>query len=156
MMEKKATSESIILALAAAAAISLPNDARAFGNDERWVSGWGMGVKEAIITKGPGNQIYVACDEGSGSGSSIFFMLAGSGPTGDALTLTFDGRDPQDFWISDGQIISDCRACAANFSMVIDLFKKHRSVHVRFESGLAARFSLAGSSSAIGDCPASF
>jgi hypothetical protein len=138
------------------AMISLPIEANAFGNDEHWVSGFGMGVKEAIITKGPGNQIYVACDEGSGTGSSISFMLAGNGPTGDAVTLTFDGGDPQDFWIADGQIISDCRACAATFNTVIDLFKKHQSVHVRFENGTAARFSLARSSSAIGTCSASF
>ena len=138
------------------AVLSLPSAVNAFGNDERWVSGYGMGVKEAIITKGPGNQIYVACDEGSGTGSTVSFMLAGRGPTGDAVTLTFDGREPQDFWIADGQIASDCRACAANFNMVIDLFKAHRTVHVRFENGLGARFSLTGSSSAIGSCTASF
>jgi hypothetical protein len=83
-------------------------------------------------------------------------MLAGDGPTGDAVTLTFDEGDPKDFWIADGQINSDCRACADNFNTVIDSLKTHKSVHVRFADGTAARFSLAKSRSAIGTCPASF
>ena len=130
--------------------------AHAFGNDDRWVSGWGMGTKEAIVTKGPGNQIYIACEEGSLIPSSISFMLAGDGPSGTNVTLTFDNKDPEDFWISDGQIVSDCRACAANFDRAIGLMKNHASVHVRFENGLSARFSLRGSSEAIGECIAGF
>ena len=35
--------------------------ASAFGRDDKWVSGWGQGVAEAIVTHGPGNQIYVTC-----------------------------------------------------------------------------------------------
>jgi hypothetical protein len=130
--------------------------AHAFGNDDKWVSGWGMGTKEAIITKGPGNQIYVSCEEGSSLPSSISFMLAGDGPTGSNVTLTFDNEDPEDFWMSDGQITSDCRACAANFDRSISLLKNHSSVHVRFENGLSARFSLRGSREAIGECVAGF
>ena len=130
--------------------------ANAFGNDEYWVSGWGMGTKEAVITRGPGNEIYVACEEGSLTSSSIRFMLGGDGASGSNVTLTFEGADPEDFWIADGQITSDCHACAANFDRTVELLKSHASVHVRFENGLSARFSLRGSSKAIGECVAGF
>ena len=128
----------------------------AFGNDDSWVSGWGMGTKEAVITHGPGNEIYIACDEGSNLSSSIRFMLGGDDPKGKVVTLTFDGADPEDFWLADDIISSDCHACAANFDRVIELLKSHKTVHVRFENGLSSRFTLDGSSEAIGECIAGF
>jgi hypothetical protein len=130
--------------------------ASAFGNDETWVSGWGQGTKEALIKKGPGNQIYVACQEGSSSPSSISFMLAGDSTKDDRVFLTFDSKDPEAIWVSNGEITSDCRACASNFDYVIERLKSHSSVHVQFTNGDATRFSLAGSTKAIGVCTASF
>lgn len=47
------------------ALLAAPGAALAFGNDDRWESGWGMGIAEAVITRGPGNQIYVTCDDGA-------------------------------------------------------------------------------------------
>jgi hypothetical protein len=133
-----------------------PNQALAFGNDNEWVSGFGMGVCESLIKKGPGNDIYVACDCGSGLGSTVNFTLEGNAPTGNSILLTFDGEDPEEFWISDGKITSDCHACSANFDVVLERFKKHKSVHVRFENGLSARFSLKGANAAIGECISDF
>ncbi|MDP2738320.1 MAG: hypothetical protein Q8O82_06335 [Pseudorhodobacter sp.] len=156
MKEKMSHNKFGIILFSVAIANCAMTPARAFGNDEHWVSGWGMGTKEAIITKGPGNQIYVACEEGSTNPSSISFMLGGDGPRGDQITLTFDETDPQDFWITNGEITSDCHACAANFDTVIELLKSHNSVHVRFENGLSTRFSLSGSGEAIGQCVAGF
>lgn len=128
----------------------------AFGNDDTWVSGFGQGIKEALIRKGPGNSIYVACEAGSGISSSISFTLAGKSPSGSSIVLTFDQQDPERTWVVDGRIQSDCRACAANFDHVLDNLKRHSSVHVLFENGDGARFSLAGSTKAIGDCKAGF
>lgn len=132
--------------------------AGAFGNDDHWESGWGQGVAEAIITHGPGNQIYVTCNQGAADyvGSGISFMLGGRAPTGSSVILTFDNEDPESIWISDGQITSDCRACAGNYEYVIERLKRHSSVHVLFENGDSARFSLAGSSEAITECVPDF
>lgn len=135
----------------------LPTAAAAFGSDDRWTSGWGQGVAEAIITKGPGNQIYVTCDQGAGrNATGISFMLSGRAPTGSNVTLTFDDQDPKDISIFGGKISSDCRACASNYDFVIERLKRHTTVHVRFENGDATRFSLKGSSAAIGQCTADF
>jgi hypothetical protein len=134
-----------------------PSMGMAFGNDERWVSGFGQGVKEAVIRKGSGNSIYVACSGSSSSPSSVNFSLAGRSPTGDSVTLTFDGLDPERIWISKwGEVSSDCRACATNFDYVINKLKSHSSVHVMFENGDSARFTLEGSANAIGQCKAGF
>jgi hypothetical protein len=133
---------------------SATGQALAFGNDDRWESGWGQGVSEAIITHGPGNQIYVTCNGGGslGANTGISFMLAGQSPTGSSVILTFDSEDPESIWISDGEITSDCRACADNYEYIIERLKRHSSVHVMFENGDSARFTLAGSSEAIAEC----
>lgn len=53
----------------------------AFGNDEIWTSGFGQGVSEAVINKGPGNQIMVTCDSGADrDATGISFMLGGNSP----------------------------------------------------------------------------
>lgn len=132
----------------------LASPALSFGQDEQWQSGWGQGVAEAIVTRGPGNQIYVTCSDGGNpfSKTGISFMLGGRAPTGEHVTLTFDNEDPENIWITNGEITSDCRACAANYEYVIEKLKAHSSVHVLFENGDAARFTLEGSSSAITAC----
>lgn len=132
-------------------------EANAFGRDDLWQSGFGQGVCEAIVTYGAGNQILVACECGAGRAvTGISFMLAGRSPTGSAITLTFDGQNPRDFNLWDGRIPSHCHACAANFDAVLDLFRSRNSVHVRFENGDSAVFTLNGAAEAIGDCPADF
>ncbi|WP_454623488.1 hypothetical protein [Brucella anthropi] len=131
--------------------------AQAFGNDETWVSGYGMGVAEAKITKGPGNEIYVTCDEGAGRNQTwISFMLGGDSSKGDSVQLIFDNQDPIDISISDGGISSNCRVCASNYDYVIERLKRHKTVHVKFQNGLSTRFSLKGASKAIGQCVADF
>ena len=130
--------------------------AGAFGRDDRWSSGFGMGVCEALVTSGAGNQIYVACDCGSAQPSSISFMLGGGAPKGDRIFLSFDGADAEDIWISEGGITSDCRACAGTFEYVRDALKRHGRVRVMAQNGDAATFTLVGSSEAIGECSAAF
>lgn len=131
-------------------------DVFAFGSDMAWTAGYGQGIAEATITKGPGNRIYTACNDGGIGGSSISFELIGRAPTGNSILLTFDGEDPKAFSIWDGEIPSDCRACADTFESVIQKLKTHAWVHVRFENGDAARFTLKGASDAIGECKADF
>lgn len=147
---------SIVVGTILAISVNFAEPVAAFGNDDYWVSGFGQGVCESVITKGPGNQIYVACDCGSLRPSTISFMLGGESATGDQITLTFDAEDPVDIWISDGVVTSDCRACAANFDYVISRFRAHNSVFVRFENGLSTRFSLRGANDAIGECASGF
>lgn len=131
--------------------------AQAFGNDETWVSGFGQGVSEAVINKGPGNQIMVTCDVGADRNSTgISFMLGGDSPKGDTVQLTFDGTDSVDVTNWDGEIPSHCNACASTYDFVVERLKKHKTVHVKFQNGLSTRFSLKGASKAIGKCVADF
>ncbi|MBL4872421.1 MAG: hypothetical protein JKY41_03275 [Rhodobacteraceae bacterium] len=130
-----------------------PFHASAFGNDNIWVSGWGQGISEALITKGPGNQIYATCGEGH---TGIRFMLLGNAPTGHSVLLTFDNDDPVDVSIWEGMITSNCHACAGTYQSVVQKLRKHNSVHVRFENGDNTRFTLNGSSNAIVECVSDF
>lgn len=142
-----------LLAGSMSLATAVPTSALAFGSDYEWTSGWGQGIAEAIITKGPGNQIYVTCDEGAGrDATGIRFTLLGQEPTGNSVLLTFDSEDPEEYSIWDGAIPSDCRACASTYEVVKEKLKRHNSVHVRFENGNATRFTLKGSAEAIGQC----
>lgn len=149
---------SIISIAATAAGALFTAPGWALGRDDEWESGWGQGVSEAIVTHGPGNQIYVTCNDGGSSFSNtgISFMLGGRSPTGSHITLTFDNEDPESVWIANGAITSDCRACAGNYEYVIKKLKDYSSVHVLFESGDAARFTLKNSSNAIASCPPDF
>ena len=108
------------------------------------------------MTSGAGNQIYVGCDCGSALPSSIRFTLAGSEATGDRIFLSFDGGDAETISVWDGEITSDCRACAGTFDHVLERLKEHSRIRVMFQNGDAASFTLKGSSGAIGECIADF
>ena len=133
-------------------------NANAFGQDDKWTSGFGQGVSEAIVTHGPGNQIYVTCDKGAGRSdvTAISFMLAGKSPKGDHIVATFDNEEPFQVWIKDGQITTECHACADNYVYLIDKFKTHKWVHILFENGNGAKFTLKGAKEAISECTPEF
>jgi hypothetical protein len=149
----KVTSSLMIFAASLAIVASAAN---AFGSDEKWSSGFGQGVCEAIVTSGAGNEIYVGCDCGSDRPSSISFQLAGKSPTGDLVFLSFDGGQAEDVSLWNSAIPSDCRACASNFDYVKERLKRHSNVRVMFQNGDAANFTLKGSTAAIGECEADF
>lgn len=135
--------------------IALPSHAAA----ETWKSGFGQGVVEATVEKGPGNYIRVSCEAGFGKPvTGIDFHLAGQSPRPNSnVTLIFDNEDPVEVQIDQfGQIGSNCRACESWFTLVLNGIRKHRSVYVRFENGLGTRFSLTGASKAIGTCEPDF
>ena len=127
-------------------------------SDNKWRSGWGQGVAEAEVTHGSGNKIYVACDSGSGYGSSIHLMLAGNSPKPNSeVLIIFDKKHPESFSVSkNGEITSECRACAANFDYLIENLKKYSIVYVRFSDGRESTFTLKGSAKAIGNCPSTW
>lgn len=127
-------------------------------SDNFWRNGWGQGVAEAEVTHGSGNKIYVACESGSGYGSSIHFMLAGNNPKPNSeILIIFDKKHPESFSVDkNGKITSECRACAANFDYLIEQLKKHSSVYIRFSDGRESTFTLKGSAKAIGDCPSTW
>lgn len=146
---------------AGAAAILLTQivsvDAWAFGSDDHWTSGFGQGVAESIVTKGPGNQIYVTCDVGAErNATGITFVLNGKEPTGGWVILTFDKNTPERFPTWGERIRSDCRVCADVYEAVINKLRRHSSVHVLFENGDATSFTLRGSAKAIGHCTPDF
>lgn len=155
---KEGFSMQIRLLLTTATCLLLaPMTASAFGNDQTWESGFGQGVAEAIITQGAGNEIYVTCDSGAGrEATEIRFTIGGKSPAGSRLTMVFDGQAPEQVWIADGGIKSNCRACAGTYQWVVERLKKHARVHVMTEDGATASFSLKGASKAIGDCVPDF
>lgn len=127
-------------------------------SDNNWRSGWNQGVAEAEVTHGSGNKIYVACDSGSGYGSSIHFILAGNSPKPNSeVLIIFDKKHPESFSVNkNGVITSECRVCAANFDYLIEQLKKHSSAYVRFSDNRESTFTLKGSAKAIGDCPSTW
>lgn len=130
----------------------------AFGNDEAWTSGFGMGVAEAVITNGPGNQILVACGAPlpGRSVSAISFMLVGDSSDDDEVLLTFDGDAPEGYPLTDGGIGSASHADSGWFERAIEKFRVKNFVNVRFKDGRNATFTLRGASKAISECPSDF
>lgn len=139
-------------------AILHSSPALSFGNDESWTSGWGMGISEAIINKGPGNSIYVTCGTPTTTMSvtGISFTLIGDSSKDSSVILTFDGEPPQDFSLIDGNIESFSRVGSAQFEHIIQKLKTKQWVNVRFQNGTNATFTLNGANDAIGDCPSDF
>lgn len=139
-------------------AMVIPSAAFSFGGDDEWNYGFGMGVKEAVVTKGPGNRIYVTCGQPimGRSPTAIQFTLMGKTPESGDVLLTFDGDMPRSFQIWKGLINSDSRVGDAQFTTIINLLKSKSMVNVRFPDGTNATFTLKGSSKAIGECPSDF
>ncbi len=126
-------------------------------SDDVWRSGWGQGTAEAQVTHGSGNEIYVACEDGSGFSSSISFSLAGSGPKGSEVLIIFDNGKPESISVGrDGRVISDSRAGDSTFRYVLANFKNHRKVYIRFSDGRESTFTLNGAAKAIGNCRSTF
>lgn len=126
---------------------------------ETWRNGFGQGVLEAWVEKGPGNKINIACESGWGRPiTGISSTLAGQSPAPHStVTLTFDAKDPVDVRVDEiGSINSNCRACAGWLELVRDQLKASGSVYVRFCDGLGTRFGLKGAANAIGECQADF
>nr|CAS02971.1 putative integron gene cassette protein [uncultured bacterium] len=94
-------------------------------SDKAWRSGWGQGVAEAQVTHGSGNEIYVACEDGSGIDSSISFMLAGDGPKSGEILMIFDKGEPESIQVgADGNITSNSHASDSTFRYVLRLTLK--------------------------------
>lgn len=127
-------------------------------SDEKWRSGWGQGVAEAQITHGSGNQIYIACEDGSGRPSSISFMLAGDGPKNtNEIMLIFDKDSPETARVGEfGMITSDSYASDSTFRDLIAKFKKHKKVYIRFPNGRESTFTLNGAAKTIGKCRSTY
>lgn len=129
-------------------------------SDNIWRSGWGQGVSEAEVTYGSGNSIYVACTDPTtlSSGSSISFTLVGDTIKNSEILVIFDNGKPETFHTdSGGSIESASRVGAAQFTYLINKFKKSNKVYIRFPDGREATFTLKGASKAIdGDCKAAF
>ena len=130
-------------------------------SDNVWRSGWGMGVSEAEVTSGSGNTIYVACtDPENFGGSSISISLVGDTTKNGKFFAQFDGGKLEEFQTnSDGYVVSNNRAAAATFTYLLEKFKKHQKVYIRFPNGHVATFTLRGAKKALGNeenCKAAF
>jgi len=129
-------------------------------SDNIWRSGWGQGVSEAEVTYGSGNTIYVACTDPDNltGGSSISISLGGDTIKNGEILAIFDNDKPENFKTnSDGLIESASRVGASQFTYIVNKFKKHNKVYIRFSNGKEATFTLKGASKAISsDCKAAF
>jgi len=126
---------------------------------EEWKSGYGQGATEAWVELGPGNRIDLSCTGGfSHAITGVGFTLAGqSPPANSTILLIVDDQDPIEVPINGEQKLgSNNRAEASWFESVRDALKSGESAYVKYPDGTGARFSLSGSSEAIGECPADF
>ena len=126
---------------------------------QEWKSGWGMGVSEASVQLGPGNEIMVSCTGGSASPvTGVRVTLGGNPPPPNSLvTLFVDGQDPLHVPMNaQGNLGSSSSAEASWFAAVTDLLTTNETVYVRFADGAGARFPLTGAAQAIRDCPPDF
>lgn len=123
-------------------------------SDHAWRSGWGQGWAESQVTHGSGNEIYIACESGSGGDSSITITLAGkTAQPNSEIIFMFDKGSLETFSVGDrGEINTSCNACASGFYLLIDKLKKHNELYVRFNDGRESTFTLKGAAKAIGGC----
>ncbi|KAF1723518.1 hypothetical protein CSC78_15725 [Pseudoxanthomonas japonensis] len=85
------------------------------------------------------------------------FTLAGDSSKSGEILMIFDKSDPDSIQVnSSGNIVSDSHASDSTFRYVLDKFKRHSSVYVRFPDGRESTFTLKGAAKAIGDCRSTF
>lgn len=132
----------------------------AYDPNARWGAYTGQGIREASVTSGPQNQLLLACDLGgspSRMGSSLSVEISGGkAPAGSTGTLAFDGGQPIPVTFNSENAIhvENTSASIGQFNFIVASLKRHNTVLVRLPNGEQARFSLRGSSRAIGNCPA--
>lgn len=106
---------------------------------------------------GSGNEIYVACEDGSGMDSSISFRLVGDRSNSGEILMIFDKGDPESIQVNaNGDIVSNSHTSDSIFRYVLDKFKRHNSVYIHFPDGRESTFTLKGAAKAIGDCRSTF
>ncbi|WP_282045942.1 peptidoglycan-binding protein [Roseibium album] len=139
---------------------SASNARPAYDPNARWGSYTGQGIREASVTSGPQNQLLLACDLGAspfGAGSSLSIEVGGDkAPAGSTGTMAFDGGQPipVHFDADNSVQVENSNASIGQFNFIVSSLKRHSTVLVSLPNGKQARFSLRGSSRAIGNCPA--
>ncbi len=130
-----------------------------FDPNARWWSDFRQGIREAGVKSGPVNELTISCDIGSpvNPGSSIsIFVDDAKAPAGSVGEMTFDRGRPIAITFNEENAITveNSNASIGTFNYLIGSLKRHGSVLVRMPDGAQVRFSLRGSSRAIGHCPA--
>ena len=130
-----------------------------FDPNARWWSDFRQGIREAGVKSGPVNELTISCDIGSpvNPGSSIsIFVDDAKAPAGSVGEMTFGRGRPIAITFNEENAITvdNSNASIGSFNYLIGSLKRHGSVLVRMPDGAQARFSLRGSSRAIGHCPA--
>ncbi|WP_035898767.1 peptidoglycan-binding protein [Labrenzia sp. DG1229] len=140
--------------------VSASNARPAYDPNARWGSYTGQGIREASVTSGPQNQLLLACDPGAspfGAGSSLSIEIGGDkAPGGSTGTMAFDGGQPipVHFNADNSVQVENSNASIGQFNFIVSSLKRHSTVLVSLPNGKQVRFSLRGSSRAIGNCPA--
>ncbi|WP_374471696.1 hypothetical protein [Phenylobacterium sp.] len=132
----------VLLATGVFLAVALPAVAEPTG---RWWSGWGQGTAEYGFSAANGDKVYIACDEGSGFGTTVSFAIEGTGPEpGETVTVRTD-LTAFDFPVDDsGRLETASRAGNENFLALWDAIRRGAVLSIGF-GGRTATFPLAGS-----------
>lgn len=114
-----------------------------------WVLGYGMGVSEAWTADRDGNRIVFTCEGGFDGG--IHVELAGRPVPGGPVNFDVDGTAfAMSVWARGGDVITDCRVCAENYSALRDAVARGKVLTVRSGDAMAS-FGLAGSGRALAE-----
>ena len=113
---------------------------------DRWWSGWGQGTAEYGYTKSSGDAVYIACDQGSGFGTSMSFSISGDEPRpGQLVTVTIDGDQIEFAADHRGRLGTSSRVDDDIFRSIWTKIRTGNRMSVSFGSRQAI-FPLAGSS----------
>jgi hypothetical protein len=122
-----------------------------------WRVGFGQGILEHRVMKGPGNTINISCDVGAtenGSKTSVLIDIAGQSPPINSSAKFFIGdRDLQIYFDAQSQSTLNCRACQANFEELWRAMRRASAVRVLLSDGRTANFSTRGGSRALASKP---
>lgn len=125
-------------------------------SDDKWRSGFGQGIVEAEVTQGSGNKIEVVCSDPDNSlniPSSISVTIGNR--TSSSMLMVYDGGKPEE--ISLGSYIDSSNHVGADYFLhILEKFKKHKKVYIRFADGSEATFTLKGAKAVVDGCKPTF
>ena len=120
-------------------------------SNSRWTFGGSQGVYESATQDSHGNGIIFSCND-LGDDGRLWIELGGQPISGGPVTIDIDGQEFQMMaWSDGGNINTECRACAENYTSLWKATAAGNTMAVRASDGRSAAFSLRGSRDALGD-----
>jgi len=115
----------------------------------RWWAGWGQGTAEYGYSSPDVGKVYIACDEGSGFGTSVSFTLQRSEPkAGEAILLETERESFEFSADSQGNLATDSHVGSDIFGALWAALRRDKTLTVSF-GGKSAKFPLTGSAKVL-------